>query len=398
MKLKGIITTLALSLTLGLGVGVGLAAQENPAEAKAAGAGDTLYLKVNDNWSAGNADFAAYFYNGSSDPVWVNMALESGSTQLYSVTVPSTGGYAGVIFGRMNPDRPGKVNNFYDGVCWNKTVDITLSGGDYYLMYDDSYDTGIWYTGNENVYVKGNFNGSGWAEDDLYKLTWNRLTGQYDFIDFNYLSKDNVFKIFNASRGQGQQWVGYSSSIAPTGLFVEAESDNNIKVNTTITSYDIYYKPQHHSIWIEKNATLAATEWAQAFNTAMEGVCGTSDPEWSNNHASALNSIWATHKSSFEALTRGAKDVIDVGTANADVAQAKSCYVHIMERYGPDSSSDIKLDEFAGGPNYNETVRTPTRFDSNSYDNTTVIIIIAAAAFALAATGCFFFMRKKEDR
>ena len=72
------------------------------------------------NWASNNARFAAYFFDGSADPVWIDM--DSIGNDEYSVTIPS--GYNQVIFGRMDPENP---ENGFGSSKWNQTVDLTFS-------------------------------------------------------------------------------------------------------------------------------------------------------------------------------------------------------------------------------------------------------------------------------
>ena len=172
MKKRNLFISLGLALGLGVGVFAGLSARQEVKEANASAPGDTLYFKTNNYWDTDDPDYAAYFFGGTAGDTWVNMSLVSGSTQLYSVTIPgSAGDYTKVIFGRMNPDRPDKTNSFASGVCWNQSVDVVLSGGDYYLMYDDSWNTGAFHDGSWNIYVEGNFSDPAWSAIAENKLT-----------------------------------------------------------------------------------------------------------------------------------------------------------------------------------------------------------------------------------
>ena len=61
----------------------------------------TLYLKPNTEWLNNEARFAAYAFDGSDEPVWINMIQKEGEcTGIYSCAVP--GSYKKVIFCKMN--------------------------------------------------------------------------------------------------------------------------------------------------------------------------------------------------------------------------------------------------------------------------------------------------------
>lgn len=84
--------------------------------------GKTLYLATNSTWRGSSAKFEAVFGNASTQQ-WVNCSLVSGTTDMYSVNVPS-GNWGYVIFCRMNPS--GTAHSF-DG-RWCQTDDMYLDG------------------------------------------------------------------------------------------------------------------------------------------------------------------------------------------------------------------------------------------------------------------------------
>ncbi|MBR2368858.1 MAG: hypothetical protein IKA83_01735 [Paludibacteraceae bacterium] len=112
-------------------------------------------------WKQGEERFAAYFSNGSSNDVWVNMTATTSCDGLYYVEIPE-GGYAKVQFGRMNPDRNDNsfVHNDQNGPMYNisniqdiPTDDnITLSIGN---NWDNSGNIWISTTCTEGCIVAG---------------------------------------------------------------------------------------------------------------------------------------------------------------------------------------------------------------------------------------------------
>lgn len=102
-----------------------------------------LSLKPNENWMQSNAEFAIYLYNGTSEPVWIDMKDLDGD-KIYEAAVPN-GNYRSMIFCRMNPGRT--ENNWNDGVKWNQTIDLFFDGtNNMYTFNDNSWDApaGTW--------------------------------------------------------------------------------------------------------------------------------------------------------------------------------------------------------------------------------------------------------------
>ncbi len=80
-----------------------------------------IYLNAA-TWNPSSARFAAYFFNGPSDAVWLDMEAIEGNSNIFKVSVPTD--YKTVIFARMNPAT--SENNFNQGVKWNQTGDLTI--------------------------------------------------------------------------------------------------------------------------------------------------------------------------------------------------------------------------------------------------------------------------------
>ncbi len=145
LRLMSVVLTLMMVFSvLSVGIISTSAAEVNLAETGATITGGmVLYLKVNQNWKTDNARFAVYFCNGSSSSVWVDMEAVSGETDIYSVTVPSGGSHANVIFCRMNPAN--STNNWDNR--WNQTGDLVYDGTNN-LFTISGWESGSWSTYN----------------------------------------------------------------------------------------------------------------------------------------------------------------------------------------------------------------------------------------------------------
>ena len=99
-----------------------------------------MYLKPNSNWTADNARSSAYFFEDGKESKWMSMYKDG---DYYYCQVPGED-HANMIFARMNPATPD--NNFNDGVCWNKTVDLAIEGNCYTLSGALNELSGTWST------------------------------------------------------------------------------------------------------------------------------------------------------------------------------------------------------------------------------------------------------------
>ena len=99
---------------------------------------NTLYLDVT-GIATSDARYAAYFYSGTTNYIWVDMVQVSNN--IYSVQVPD--GYSNVIFCRMNG---ASTDNVWEN-RWNQSDDLTMDGNLYTL--------------------------SGWGAGNLFNGTWS---------------------------------------------------------------------------------------------------------------------------------------------------------------------------------------------------------------------------------
>ena len=342
-----------------------------------------LSLKVNDGWTADSARFAAYFFGKGEETTWVDMTLVSGSSRLYEVTAPD--GFTGVIFCRMDGSKP--ENNWANK--WEQTRDLTVADGDYFLM-DESGVGGDWYTGSDAVYAPCDV--SEWTESETNKLTWNRLSGQYEIKAFAGLPKDANFKVHDSTNNA---WAGFKGEGMTNDytLFSGAEGSDITCLASTV--YDIYYKPFANSIWIEENQTIAADHFAQAFLDTTDGICVDSSQSAGDTDLDALKAVWNAKESpdgsslveKWNALSIGAKGTFAEGTATENITNAYARYVHIMSRY-----SDA-LTPFSGGPAYSAS----SQFALNSVlSNNSVSIILVITSVTLVALCAMVVLKKRK--
>ena len=88
--------------------------------------GSKMYLIPSSEWKQAGARFAAYFFNSSTDYVWLNMKYVDGTK--YSVDIPE--GYSQVIFCRMNGATT--ENNWNNK--WNQTDDLFVEANAVYTV------------------------------------------------------------------------------------------------------------------------------------------------------------------------------------------------------------------------------------------------------------------------
>lgn len=88
--------------------------------------GQKMYLTPSAEWKRDGARFAAYFFEGTSTYVWMNMTYAGDN--LYSVDIPS--GFSSVIFVRMNGTAG---ENSWDNK-WNQTPDLPVAAGTTYVV------------------------------------------------------------------------------------------------------------------------------------------------------------------------------------------------------------------------------------------------------------------------
>ena len=105
--------------------------------------GETIYLKPSENWLQKNAKFGLYVWNDGQTAQWVVMN-DDDNDGYYSVSVPSGGPYANVIFLRLNattsePSGTGWPSSY----IWNQTADLIREDGkNCYAVTEGTWDKG----------------------------------------------------------------------------------------------------------------------------------------------------------------------------------------------------------------------------------------------------------------
>lgn len=105
--------------------------------------GETIYLKPSENWLQKDAKFGLYVWNDGQTAQWVVMN-DDDNDGYYSVSVPSGGPYANVIFLRLNantsePSGTGWPSSY----IWNQTADLIREDGkNCYAVTEGTWDKG----------------------------------------------------------------------------------------------------------------------------------------------------------------------------------------------------------------------------------------------------------------
>ena len=130
---------------------------------------------------------------------------------------------------------------------------------------------------------------------------------------------------------------------------------------------------------------LAIFALAEGFLDAMDDICGTTEDEWNVDHAgSALNTVWATWKGNFEALSETVRGKFAT-SESATVVQAKTLYLHCVARYS--------LAAWTGAPS-SSAVLYGTPAQNN---NAVVILLVIASIAAISAFGILLFIKRRKE-
>ena len=387
--MKGIKTILGIALaTTGFGgaVAVGASAvvnnQNNEAQIATAGTTTRIYLDMSgfSDWYGDSAHFGIHTWNsGNGDKYFA--ATKVGDAYYYADVDLSTyangGGYRFTRF-----DASGTISGSTE---WNRGAWCSYSDGVKTYYKPSGYTNGTWSTDDQQTWsVTGGKNGN-WSDPINISLTMRFNDEGLQFYNSSVeLSAGDEFKIKNGSNS----YYGYNcietgdGSVIASGDVSGSGGSNITVVNTG--SYEIYMKPFAGKFWMQENSENTATSWASSFISATGSICSSGGT--SANHESALSVIWTQQKTSFEALTLGARNIIKTGTANATIKDAHDRYVHIMTRY-------TSLDEFS------DWKVSPSRsinvIENNNY---LPIIIVSSTILVAAFVGVYFFLRKKKEQ
>ena len=219
-----------------------------------------IYLKVNGNWLTDGARFAAYFYGGSGDDIWMSMTADV-EADVFKCDVPK--GYGKVVFVRLNPDS--SANNWDEGVKWNQTGDQSVMKGKCFVLDYGSWDSGSWSSyppgsGSEpedpeeqeacEWYLIGEHQGWTFGADKvtpLYKVEDDLFVARnLDLKDagFKLTQKDNTSwdNVFGSHSGDYKYIVGTDGWY--TGIYTDNRGDksNNIKLSDWSGPFDVYIR------------------------------------------------------------------------------------------------------------------------------------------------------------
>lgn len=218
--------------------------------------GETIYLKPSENWLQKDAKFGLYVWNDGQTAQWVVMN-DDDNDGYYSVSVPSGGPYANVIFLRLNantsePSGTGWPSSY----IWNQTADLIREDGkNCYAVTEGTWDKGggTWSTYSASkdpvatsVSLSSNATDGKIAKDTDLKLTAT-ATGK--------VSGDVTYTFYNGSTQVGEAQTKSESTATATvsGLsagdytftvkvtkngYTEVASD---PIKVTVTSGDSYF-------------------------------------------------------------------------------------------------------------------------------------------------------------
>lgn len=105
--------------------------------------GETIYLKPSENWLQKDAKFGLYVWNNGQTAQWVVMN-DDDNDGYYSVSVPSGGPYANVIFLRLNATTSEPSGTDWpSSYIWNQTADLIREDGkNCYAVTEGTWDKG----------------------------------------------------------------------------------------------------------------------------------------------------------------------------------------------------------------------------------------------------------------
>ncbi len=151
----------------------------------------TLYLLPNSDWKSG-ARFAACFL-GATEQRWVNCS-QVGSTDYYSVTVPTNSAYPYVVFCRMKADDA--TNSWNKPPKWNQTSNLAPESG------------------KNGVEITGWDNSSNWivVYDGLSATRTPTAAANAPTIGQTLIKSGSNVSVSAADAKTGYHWVNWTSS------------------------------------------------------------------------------------------------------------------------------------------------------------------------------------------
>lgn len=199
--------------------------------------GETIYLKPSENWLQEDAKFGLYVWNNGQTAQWVVMN-DDDNDGYYSVSVPSGGPYANVIFLRLNattsePSGTGWPSSY----IWNQTADLVREDGkNCYTVKENTWDKGggTWSTYSASkdpvatsVSLSSNATDGKIAQGEDLKLTAT-ATGKVD--------GDVTYTFYNGGKQVGQAQT-IPESTATTTVSGLSAGDYTFTVKVTKDGY-----------------------------------------------------------------------------------------------------------------------------------------------------------------
>lgn len=199
--------------------------------------GETIYLKPSENWLQKDAKFGLYVWNNGQTAQWVVMN-DDDNDGYYSVSVPSGGPYANVIFLRLNattsePSGTGWPSSY----IWNQTADLVREDGkNCYTVKENTWDKGggTWSTYSASkdpvatsVSLSSNATDGKIAQGEDLKLTAT-ATGKVD--------GDVTYTFYNGGKQVGQAQT-IPESTATTTVSGLSAGDYTFTVKVTKDGY-----------------------------------------------------------------------------------------------------------------------------------------------------------------
>ena len=199
--------------------------------------GETIYLKPSENWLQKDAKFGLYVWNNGQTAQWVVMN-DDDNDGYYSVSVPSGGPYANVIFLRLNattsePSGTGWPSSY----IWNQTADLVREDGkNCYTVKENTWDKGggTWSTYSPSkdpvatsVSLSSNATDGKIAQGEDLKLTAT-ATGKVD--------GDVTYTFYNGGKQVGQAQT-IPESTATTTVSGLSAGDYTFTVKVTKDGY-----------------------------------------------------------------------------------------------------------------------------------------------------------------
>ena len=385
MKIKNIFITLGVCAAMVLGAGASL--RTNKVIKAKADNETTFYLDCTgfDGWdNAQSVCLHAYKSDGNVND-WIE-ATKAGDNY-WSVSKDVTG-YTGVEWYRCDS---GNTGNHYNKQSW-----LAFPSSNFYYEvkgWDDPGDNKQW-----SAPAAWSLTGSSSASLSSHKFD---ADGYQFYATSISLATNAVIQFTNGTKTTGfadLRDVGNGQTAKEKGLVVD-DGTGKVKV-VKGGSYDIYVNCITGKVWMQSDAATDADHWAEAF---LNDGCTTAN--------TGTKAKWEDHKTSFDALTEGAKNLLkneehvehDV-VVSGNVKLAVQRYDYVLQRYGVnDANADANgykdfMGRVSSGKLTLSAITIPYSIVENNASNTAIIIVVVSTISLLGLAGFFFIKRKKESK